>query len=102
MATTTLMSFAEFEHLDAGADHIELLKGELIRVPPAKREHNETAERLFLGLHAALERLRLSLPGRTFGKVHYEMGYCLGRKRRINGRKTPKRGESDCHWRCAI
>ena len=30
MATTTLMSFAEFELLDAGADDVELLRGELI------------------------------------------------------------------------
>ena len=37
--TTTLMSFAEFERIEQGADQIELLKGELIRVPPPQRPH---------------------------------------------------------------
>jgi Uma2 family endonuclease len=54
MATTTLMSFAEFECLEQGADHIELLKGALIRVPPAKLRHNRIAERIFQLLEGAL------------------------------------------------
>src|SRR5690349_17983057 len=60
MATTTLMSFAEFERLDEGVDHIELLKGELIRVPPSYAEHMEIVERLFELLKAAVEHLRES------------------------------------------
>jgi len=32
--TTTLISLAEFERLAEGPDQIELLKGELIRMPP--------------------------------------------------------------------
>jgi len=79
VATTTLMSFADFERLDAGADHIELLKGELIRLPPAKLRHNEVAERLYRMLIAAIERLRAEQPGIAIGQVHHEMGYCLGR-----------------------
>lgn len=75
MATTTLMSFADFERLEQGADKIELLKGELIRVPPPTKLHNHVSKRLFLGLHAALESLHE--PGRTlpFGGAEMEMGY---------------------------
>ena len=45
MGTTTLMSFAEFELLDAGADDVELLRGELIRTPPPPRRHMEICQR---------------------------------------------------------
>ena len=47
MGTTTMMSFADFELLDAGADDVELLRGELIRLPPAQRNHMEICEQLF-------------------------------------------------------
>jgi Uma2 family endonuclease len=62
MATTTLMSFAEFERLDAGPNTIELLKGELIRIPPAEDEHMNICERLYDLLKAAVERLRQANP----------------------------------------
>jgi len=75
MATTTLMSFAEFERLDAGADEIELLNGELIRVPPAQNTHMDICERLFEKLKAAVERLREANPDLPVGKVHMERGY---------------------------
>ena len=75
MAATTLMSFAEFERLEQGPDHIELLKGELIRVPPAQKAHNITCKRLFKGLDAAVDSLRQANPGVRFGDVYMEMGY---------------------------
>jgi Uma2 family endonuclease len=75
MATTTLMSFAEFERLEEGPDHIELLKGELIRVPPPYLAHMQVCERLFELLKATVERLRQNSPGLSLGKVHIEMGY---------------------------
>src|ERR1039457_5861750 len=56
MSTRTQMSFAEFELLDAGADDVELLRGELIRTLPPQRRHMEICERLFKLLDAALER----------------------------------------------
>jgi Uma2 family endonuclease len=74
MATTTLMSFAEFERLDAGADHLELLKGELVRVPPPYADHMEIVERLYEALKAAIESCR---GAERMGKVHVEMGYLL-------------------------
>ncbi|HMC60406.1 MAG TPA: Uma2 family endonuclease, partial [Candidatus Solibacter sp.] len=75
MATTTLMSFAEFERLDEDCDDLELLKGELIRMPFAQFAHMDTAQRLFERLKFAVESLRQTHPDLTFGRVHMEMGY---------------------------
>src|SRR5215212_3210696 len=72
MASTTLMSFAEFEGLDFGSEQLELLKRELIRLPPPYARHMEVVERLYRLLYEAVERLRRE---REFGKVHIEMGY---------------------------
>jgi len=79
MATTTLMSFADFERLEQGADKIELLKGELLRVPPAQNDHMDVCERLFERLKAAVEQARAA--GKRLGKVHIERGYLLGGER---------------------
>jgi Uma2 family endonuclease len=79
MGTTTLMSFAEFELLDFGADDVELLRGEVIRVPPPVRKHMEICERLFEVLKAALERWKRTNPDAAMGKLHIEMGYRISR-----------------------
>jgi Uma2 family endonuclease len=75
MATTTLLSFADFERLEQGADKIELLKGELIRMPPAQNDHMDTCEFLFELLKADVNRARAA--GARLGKVHIERGYRL-------------------------
>ena len=65
------MQFAEFERLPDHPGKRELLRGELIELPPAKQRHNQIAERIYL-------RLREILPGtrnRSLGEVHHEMGY---------------------------
>jgi Uma2 family endonuclease len=77
MGTTTLMSLAEFERLEEGPDQIELLKGELIRVPPPQRNHMESCEQLYDLLKAAVTRLKTRTPNAKLGKVHIEMGYLL-------------------------
>jgi Uma2 family endonuclease len=74
MATTTLMSFAEFEQVEQGADQIELLNGELIRMPPAENSHMDVCEALFEKLKSAVARLRQATPDLTLGKVHMERG----------------------------
>ena len=53
----TLTSLAEFEQLE-GPGHFELLKGELIRLPPPQRRHIEVCENLYDLLKAAVDRLR--------------------------------------------
>ena len=77
MATTTLMSFAEFERLQESPDQIELLKGELVRMPPPQRTHMEIARRLFKLLDSAVERRRLDQPAIQLGTVYFEMGYLV-------------------------
>jgi Uma2 family endonuclease len=76
MATTTLMSFAEFERLDGGPDHLELLKGELVRRPPPIRPRMEICRRLFRVLDNFVEGLRAQGASRL-GTVYFEMGYRL-------------------------
>ena len=75
MATTTLMSFAEFEQLEEDFEDLELLNGELIRVPFAQVSQVETCEGLFKRLDSAVELLRLNSPDLNLGKVYMEMGY---------------------------
>jgi Uma2 family endonuclease len=77
MGTTTLMSFAEFELLDAGADDVELLRGELIRMPPPQRRHMQICRRLLKLLDAALERWKRGHPEAPIGEVEIEMGYLV-------------------------
>ena len=76
MGTTTLMSFAEFELLDAGADDVELLRGELIRVPPPQRKHMEICEAT---LQTVGCRIRsdgsTQAQGAEIGELEMEMGY---------------------------
>src|SRR4051794_18306962 len=72
----TLMSFVEFERLE-GPDHVELLKGELIRMPPPERRHMQTRRKLFLVLVAAVEQVRHANPNSRLADVEFEMGYLL-------------------------
>jgi Uma2 family endonuclease len=73
--TIASMTLEEFERLDCGADQIELLKGELIRMPPAQYGHMEIVERLYNLLWPELDRLRKSNPNTTVGRAHIERGY---------------------------
>jgi Uma2 family endonuclease len=77
MGTRTLMSFTEFELLDAGADDVELLRGELIRTPPPPRRHMQICRRLLKLLDAALERWKRGHPEAPIGEVEIEMGYLV-------------------------
>lgn len=77
MGATTLMTLEEFEALPDTAERLELLEGELIRMPPAALLHMEIVERLYDRLKAAIRKLRRSKPAASLGKVHMEMGYLL-------------------------
>jgi Uma2 family endonuclease len=66
----TIQEFLELPELDAGKR--ELLRGELIELPPAKDKHNELAHRFFEWLKAALAAAGIG------GKVRMEKGYVLG------------------------
>ena len=82
MGTATLISLEEFERLDTGADEAELLRGELIRVPPPILRHMEICHQLLTRLRGALASLRISRPDLPLGEAYIEMGYLLSTKPR--------------------
>jgi Uma2 family endonuclease len=79
MATTTnLLTFEEFERLPEEANKLELIEGELVRMPPAKTNHARISWRLAKRLDAALEMLRQGGGARDLGEVLHEAGYRVG------------------------
>jgi len=70
--STAKMTFEEFEQLPDEPYKLELLQGELTRMPPPEKRHNRSAYRLAKLLDAALEKL-----GAGVGQVEIEMGYRL-------------------------
>ena len=78
MGATTLMTFEEFERLPDQPGKRELLKGELIEMPPAESKHNRIAERIRDRLRAALAEAHISGQAPDLGEVFHEMGYQLG------------------------
>ncbi len=71
-ASTSLLTFAEFEQLPDEPGKLELLDGELIRLPPSKTRNMRIAEILFKLLDQALDRGGGSP---RLGQVHMEFGY---------------------------
>ena len=69
------LTFEEFERLPDQPGKRELLRGELIELPPGKLKHNEIAERMFLRLRAILDETRVRGGASSLGQVHHEMGY---------------------------
>jgi Uma2 family endonuclease len=75
MSTTTLLTFEEFEKLPDEAGKLELLDGELIRMPPPKKRHMTIAHRLLFVLKPVVD----SAPAEArLGGVFVEMGYKIG------------------------
>jgi Uma2 family endonuclease len=76
MGATTLLTLEQFERIE-GDDHLELLKGELIRLPPPQDAHMDACENLYKRLDIAVEELKTTRPDLPIGKVHIERGYLL-------------------------
>jgi Uma2 family endonuclease len=74
-ATTTLMTFEEFERLPDGPGKDELLNGEHIHLPPPFLDHMLVVHRLYEMLKAVIQQAGAS-PG--LGDVFIEMGYRTG------------------------
>ena len=68
--TLTVEEFLQLPGLPAGKR--ELLRGELIELPPAKRKHNQAAHRMQKWLEAAVAAAGIA------GEVYIEMGYRFG------------------------
>jgi len=75
MATTTLLTFEDLEQLPDEPGKMELLDGELIRLPPAKKRHSEASHVLRDMLKPLVENAG---PAARLGKVYVEMGYKIG------------------------
>ena len=73
-----MMTFEEFERLPDEPNKLELIDGELIRMPPAYAGHGKISQ----ALNALLERILRKLHRRGFandlGVVFKEMGYLIG------------------------
>jgi Uma2 family endonuclease len=78
-STVRQITFEEFEQMPDHPGKLELLRGELIDLPPAKRKHNEIAERITFELLHLVERARAGSTAQHLGKVHHEMGYLFER-----------------------
>jgi Uma2 family endonuclease len=76
-ATTTRLTFDEFERLPDQPGKRELLKGDLIELPPADKNHHRIARRIFLRLHNALEEAHKLVKAQELGEVCIENGYKL-------------------------
>jgi Uma2 family endonuclease len=77
MGTSTLLSFEEFEQLPSEPGKMELLDGELIRLPPAKFRHAKIIHRL----HELLKPLTENCSaGTDIGETYIEMGYKMGKR----------------------
>lgn len=75
MGATTLLSFEEFESLPTEPGKMELLDGELIRLPPGKLKHTKIIHRLQKLLEPVIERSSVAA---GLGSVWVEAGYKLG------------------------
>jgi Uma2 family endonuclease len=70
MGTTTLLTFEEFERLPDEPGKLELLDGDLIRMPPPELDHMEIAHRLYDLLKPVLAS--------GLGRPYIETGYQIG------------------------
>src|SRR5690242_4710709 len=75
MATTTLLTFEEFERMPNEPGKTELLDGELIRLPPAKKRHMRTSHGLRDTLKPWVDKAGAA---GGLGEVSVEMGYKIG------------------------
>lgn len=75
--TTATITFEEFERMPEQPGKQELLRGELIELPPADANHNEIALQIYERLKAALQAAHAREESRELNKVHHEMGYRL-------------------------
>jgi Uma2 family endonuclease len=75
--TKTLLTFEEFEQMPERPGKQELLRGELIELPPPVSKHNRDSMRIFKALELGLERAHGADEASELGEVFHEMGYEL-------------------------
>ena len=75
--TQSLLSFEEFERLPDTPGKRELLKGELIELPPPEFRHTAIAHRIYKRLDVALNEAHARGEAVELGVPYIEMGYKL-------------------------
>jgi Uma2 family endonuclease len=73
----TLLTFEEFEQLPDQPGKRELVRGELIEMPPAESKHNRISNRIGDRLKAALRQAHARGEALNLGEAFQEMGYLL-------------------------
>ena len=73
----TLLTFEEFEQLPDQPGKQELVRGELIELPPADYEHSDISRRIFKRVDAALDQAHAGGDAGALGTVFPEAGYLL-------------------------
>src|SRR5471032_3617229 len=76
--TTDLMTFEQFERLPDEPHKLELMDGELIRMPPAITRHMRIVMRVYKILDGCLEMLHGKGQARDLGETFVETGYLIG------------------------
>ncbi len=76
--TTALVTFDEFERLPDEECKLELIDGEVLRMPPAEYRHTLISLRIYDFLKEALRILHGKGQARDLGQVLHEGGYRLG------------------------
>lgn len=76
--TTSLMTFEEFERLPDEPNKLELIDGELIRMPPPIANHVRVGKRIFITLDEAVGMLKKKEAAVDLGEAFSEMGYHIG------------------------
>jgi len=77
-ATTSLMTFEEFERLPEEPNRLELIDGELIRMPPPTVRHGKISQFLNRLLEDIVQELHANRLALDLGRVFKEMGYLIG------------------------
>jgi len=75
---TTSMTFEEFERLPDEPNKLELIDGEVIRMPPANFRHGNISQTLNRRLEDIVRELQSRGLGGELGVVYKEMGYLIG------------------------
>src|SRR5688572_13325196 len=75
--TRTLLTFEEFERLPDEPGKCELLRGELLGLPPAKLRHNQISLGIYDRLKIALDAAHDRGEARQLGQACHEFGYLL-------------------------
>lgn len=75
--TTTLLTFEEFERMPDQPGKQELLKGDLIELPPANFKHNLSSHGIYDQMKVSLAQAHVRGQAVELGQVFIEMGYRL-------------------------